>query len=83
MCATCGCGNDDVHDLKELNHHHNHHHHKKIVDVEKDVLYENNLLAQRNRGYFEAKNILALKLSELAGFRKNIFVGKNINRFEK
>lgn len=78
MCATCGCGNDDVHDLKELNHHHNHHHHKKIVDVEKDVLYENNLLAQRNRGYFEAKNILALNLVSSPGSGKTSLLERTL-----
>lgn len=52
MCATCGCCDT---------HHHSHHIHenkKTIIEVEKDVLYENNLLAERKRGYFEAKNIL-------------------------
>ncbi len=74
MCATCGCGNDDAHDLKELEHHH----HKKIVDVEKDVLHENNLLAQRNRGYFEAKNILALNLVSSPGSGKTSLLERTL-----
>ncbi len=74
MCATCGCGTDDSHDLKELDHHH----HKKIVDVEKDVLHENNLLAQRNRGYFEAKNILALNLVSSPGSGKTSLLERTL-----
>ena len=66
MCATCGCDTDGKVTMHEPGHHHEHHHdhhdhshdhQKKIVDVEKDILYENNLLAERNRGYFDAKNI--------------------------
>ncbi|OIR05722.1 hydrogenase isoenzymes nickel incorporation protein HypB [mine drainage metagenome] len=78
MCATCGCGTDDTHDLKELDHHHEHHHHKTIVDVEKDVLYENNLLAERNRGYFEAKNILALNLVSSPGSGKTSLLERTL-----
>ena len=47
MCATCGCSPDHHHQSGE----------KKVLDVEQDILHENNLLAQRNRGYFEGKNI--------------------------
>lgn len=78
MCATCGCGTDDTHDLREPDHHHEHHHHKTIVDVEKDVLYENNLLAQRNRGYFEAKNILALNLVSSPGSGKTSLLERTL-----
>lgn len=74
MCATCGCGTDD-HDLKQLDHEH---HHKTIVDVEKDVLYENNLLAQRNCGYFEAKNILALNLVSSPGSGKTSLLERTL-----
>lgn len=67
MCATCGCGPDD--------HSHNHTHvhqsgGKKIIEVEQYILYENNLLAERNRGYFEGKNILALNLVSSPGSGK-------------
>lgn len=63
MCATCGCGPDS----------HSHVHQsggKKIIEVEQDILYENNLLAERNRGYFEGKNILALNLVSSPGSGK-------------
>ena len=71
MCATCGCDANGKVTLHEPGHHHDHiDHHKKVVDVEKDVLHENNLLAERNRGYFEAKNILALNLVSSPGSGK-------------
>ena len=41
-------------------HHHEHHHHShdvNIVELEKDILHQNQLGAERNRGFFEALNI--------------------------
>jgi hydrogenase nickel incorporation protein HypB len=40
-------------------HNHSHSNAKNIVSVEQDILMQNNLLAERNKGYFDAKNILA------------------------
>jgi hydrogenase nickel incorporation protein HypB len=91
MCATCGCdsGNDTSihHHGEDQYHSHDHHTHKKtIVDVEKDVLYQNNLLAERNRGYFEAKNILTLNLVSSPGSGKTSLLEKTLidlkNEFE-
>lgn len=74
MCATCGCGPD--------HHHHDHHDHHHgtatVVNVEKDILYENNLLAQRNRGYFDAKNILAINLVSSPGSGKTTLLEKTL-----
>lgn len=78
MCATCGCGTDDHEHTHDHHHEHNHSHTKTIVDVEKDVLYENNLLAERNRGYFEAKNILALNLVSSPGSGKTSLLEKTL-----
>ena len=88
MCATCGCdanGNVTMHE-PGLQHDHPHdlqqnhadHHHKKIVDVEQDILHENNLLAERNRGYFDAKNILALNLVSSPGSGKTSLLEKTL-----
>lgn len=86
MCATCGCdSNGDVtmHGVSshshEHEHQHNHPHQKKVVDVEQDVLHQNNLLAQRNRGYFEAKNILALNLVSSPGSGKTTLLEKTLS----
>lgn len=78
MCATCGCGTDNHEHSHDHHHEHSHSHTKTIVDVEKDVLYENNLLAERNRGYFEAKNILALNLVSSPGSGKTSLLEKTL-----
>ncbi len=56
------------HHHEETEHHH--HHHEKVLHVEQDILQQNNLLAERNRGYFEAKNILAINLVSSPGSGK-------------
>jgi hydrogenase accessory protein HypB len=78
MCATCGCGTDGHEHTHDHHHEHSHSHTKTIVDVEKDVLYENNLLAERNRGYFEAKNILALNLVSSPGSGKTSLLERTL-----
>lgn len=40
------------------------------MELEQDILHQNNLLAERNRGYFEAKEILALNLVSSPGSGK-------------
>jgi len=81
MCATCGCESNGHSIILETAHHHDHSHteldhehslthQKTVVQVEQDVLHQNNLLAERNRGYFEAKNILALNLVSSPGSGK-------------
>lgn len=84
MCATCGCGTvDSVHSheagpFHDHSHDHSNHSHKKVVDVEKDILLQNNLLAERNRGYFEAKNILALNLVSSPGSGKTALLERTL-----
>lgn len=70
MCATCGC---DSHD-----NNHSHSHTKKVVNIEKDVLHENNLLAERNRGFLEAKNIFALNLVSSPGSGKTTLLERTL-----
>jgi hydrogenase nickel incorporation protein HypB len=53
------------HDHNHDHHHghsHDHSHDNRQLTLEQDILYKNNLLAERNRGFLEAKNILALNL---------------------
>lgn len=82
MCATCGCDTNtsSARRTGEQNHshEHDHFHTKTIIDIEKDVLYENNLLAERNRGYFDAKNILALNLVSSPGSGKTSLLEKTL-----
>jgi hydrogenase nickel incorporation protein HypB len=88
MCATCGCSADGsvtIHVPGQENnqdhshgHDHSHSHGKKIVDVEQDILQQNNLLAERNKGYFDAKNILALNLVSSPGSGKTTLLEKTL-----
>ncbi len=73
------------HDHDHPDHHHDHpdhdhHHHpgSRILQVETDILQENNLLAQRNRGWLEAKGILALNLVSSPGSGKTTLLEKTI-----
>ena len=65
----------------EHDHEHDHphsHSHERKIDVEQDILYKNNLLAERNRGFFEGKNILALNLVSSPGSGKTSILEKTI-----
>ena len=81
-------GEDHAHD-----HHHDHDHththghhqdhshdhsHGRKIEVEQDILGKNNLLAERNRGFFEAKHILALNLVSSPGSGKTSLLERTI-----
>uniref|UniRef100_Q3AT68 Hydrogenase accessory protein HypB n=1 Tax=Chlorobium chlorochromatii (strain CaD3) TaxID=340177 RepID=Q3AT68_CHLCH len=56
---------------EEHSHSHSHEHsHARKVVVEQDVLLKNNLLAERNRGYFDARSIYAINLLSSPGSGK-------------
>jgi len=58
------------HHHHEGDHEHTHSHIDNI-SIEQDILGANNRMAERNRGYFEAKNILSLNLVSSPGSGKN------------
>ena len=60
---------DHDHHHHDHNHEHNHTHNTKI-DIETSILNKNDLLAERNRGYFEAKNIRCLNMVSSPGSGK-------------
>lgn len=78
MCATCGCGPNSHHHDHSHDHTHESSPGKKVVDVEQDVLQENNLLAQRNRGFFEGRNILAINLVSSPGSGKTSLLERTL-----
>ncbi len=62
-------------------HEHGDHHHEgsgRKVLLEQDVLQKNNLLAERNRGYFEARGIFALNFLSSPGSGKTSLLEKII-----
>ncbi len=84
MCGTCGCRehhhHDHLHDHEYWHgheHHYRHHGEGKVITLEQDILQRNNLLAERNRGYFEAKHIFLSESDEFSRFRQNDIIGRN------
>jgi len=59
-------------------HEHTHDHQHKVLEIEQDILQNNQLLAARNRGYFEAKNIFALNLVSSPGSGKTSLLEKTL-----
>jgi hydrogenase nickel incorporation protein HypB len=93
MCENCGCSDSDAgykiinpadhqhnheHPHHEHDHSHGHNHDHKRISIETNVLQQNNLLAQRNRGYFEAKNITAINLVSSPGSGKTSLLERTI-----
>jgi hydrogenase nickel incorporation protein HypB len=72
----------DHHDHDHHHYDHRHdthvHHHDRTIEVEQDILHKNNLLAERNRGYFDAKNIVALNLVSSPGAGKTSLLERTI-----
>ncbi|WP_395048551.1 hydrogenase nickel incorporation protein HypB [Flavobacterium sp.] len=69
-------------------HGHEHHHHDddhehsphqfREIDLEREILHKNDLLAERNKGYFEAKNIFAINLVSSPGSGKTSLLERTI-----
>jgi len=85
MCDTCGCGTSDEHAVIQRpnesahNHNHQHHHgHEQTIDVQKDVLTENHLLAESNRDFFNTREITALNLVSSPGSGKTTILENTI-----
>ncbi len=68
---------DHPHDHSH-DHGHHHHHEKTILEVEQDILQSNQLLAERNRGYFLGKNIFAINLVSSPGSGKTSLLEKTL-----
>jgi hydrogenase nickel incorporation protein HypB len=59
-------------------HSHDHDHSPQRISMETDVLQQNNLIAQRNKGYCEAKGITMLNLVSSPGSGKTTLLEKTI-----
>jgi hydrogenase nickel incorporation protein HypB len=77
---------DHHHDHEhEHDHDHDHHEHShaRRIEVEQDLLARNNLMAERNRGYFEAKDIIALNLVSSPGSGKTTLLERTVLELKK
>lgn len=66
---------DHAHDFHDASHEHSH---VTQIQVGQDLLAKNNLLAERNRGYFEARHITAINLVSSPGSGKTSLLEKTI-----
>ena len=89
MCKECGCGlgGGDV-KIDGHSHEHDHHHghghdhghgHSHApapfkLDLNRSLMEKNNLLAERNRGFFRAKKLLVLNVVSSPGSGKTTFI---------
>ncbi len=84
MCTTCGCTQPEEavtirsHGAEPLHHHLAEQPNKTVIALAQDILSKNNLLAARNRGYFDAKLILALNLVSSPGSGKTAILERTI-----
>lgn len=69
---------DEHHHHDGHSHSHEHDHQHKVLEIERDILQNNQLLAARNRGYFEAKNIFALNLVSSPGSGKTALLERTL-----
>ncbi|NQU85747.1 MAG: hydrogenase nickel incorporation protein HypB [Mariniphaga sp.] len=70
---------DHVHHHNHQNGHYHEHHHTKEININADILGANKLLAERNRGYFEALEIFALNLVSSPGSGKTTLLEQTIS----
>lgn len=75
-------GHGHVHTHEHSSHAHNHHTpnpaKKTVLQLELDILQKNQLLAERNRGFFEARNILALNFVSSPGAGKTSLLERTL-----
>src|ERR1700737_4747106 len=92
MCATCGCG-DVEHEpappeaapghMPSHGHDHQHEHghdheHGRTIRLERQVLERNDRIAERNRGWFDARGICALNLVSSPGAGKTTLLERSL-----
>lgn len=66
------------HDHDHSSGHHHDHSGGKLITLQEDILSKNNLLAERNRGWFEGRNVLCLNLVSSPGSGKTTILEKSI-----
>ena len=81
---------DAEHEHHDHQHDHDHHHHShddvphthasdgRVIRLEQDILAKNNRLAERNRGWFAGRNVLALNLVSSPGAGKTTLLERTI-----
>lgn len=69
------------HDHHDHNHNHDHHHGQppqRSIEISQAILSKNDRLAERNRGYFLAKNLFVLNVLSSPGSGKTTWIAQTI-----
>jgi hydrogenase nickel incorporation protein HypB len=77
MCATCGCSTPAASGLP-AHHDHDHPHDARRLRLERDVLAQNDHLAEHNRGWLAGRGVLALNLMSSPGAGKTSLLERTI-----
>ena len=89
MCENCGCSNKHQFTLitsEEESHAHHHHEdnqHTQKIDLNQNILSKNNLLASKNRGFFQGRKCLAINFVSSPGSGKTSLLEKTICALKK
>jgi hydrogenase nickel incorporation protein HypB len=86
MCAICGCSSAEEHGHEHAHEHGHDHDHPHVhpptgsrtVRLEQDVLAKNNRLAERCRGWFAGRGVLALNLVSSPGAGKTTLLERTL-----
>src|SRR5215472_15910103 len=79
------------HDHGDGEHHHHHHHHddsamseegRRTLEVRRSILEKNDRLAERNRGFFEARGVLVLNVLSSPGSGKTTFISETVRALQ-
>ena len=85
MCKECGCGEGgrvQINGCDAATHAHSHEHggHHHAGNLHIPLLDANDRQAERNRGYFEAKNIGVVNIFSSPGSGKTTLIGETVRR---
>jgi hydrogenase nickel incorporation protein HypB len=84
MCDHCGCGIPEQTHSHDHDHEHGHDHghtHEnpsKLIEVQQSILSQNQLLAERNRGFFKARKLFVLNLLSSPGSGKTSLIERTL-----
>ena len=93
MCGICDCDHQEkttittFNTLKQHSHFHKHeiphsHNNEKIIPIKENVTHYNNVLAQKNREYFESNHIMALNFVSSPGAGKTTLLVQTISHLK-
>jgi hydrogenase nickel incorporation protein HypB len=78
MCDHCGCGIPEHEHDHDHDHGHSHEHPSKLIEVQQSILSQNQLLAERNRGFFKAKKLFVVNLLSSPGSGKTALIERTL-----